>query len=1178
MPRRRVRALALTLLLFALVFVPGGPASGQSGPPTATGFSFFRHPAPQPLCTGLALAGAYFSYSDCGFGEVAIAGAEPADAVTADFRRGSELLGTADATYQAADDNWQFAIEPAADWGPGPVEVRVRVGDELAEGAGTFFVNTLGAELAPEERSGGYRPGEDIPLTGRIFEQRSLAADTQETGVPAMFKLRAVDARGAVSDAYGPFTAADDGSVTATLPGAATAGLAPGRDTDYRETVALELVDATYDDPDPVAGGGGAWGAPDGTPAGRAEVSVTPTELVLTNAFTSSVGWVKPGETYPFRLTVENFRTTPATGAQVVLAVPSGTTLQPPAGGGATVSGDTLTWDVGTVPAGTPDGPGTRSLVAEATVDTLAQDPEVAWKDLSGIATLTYDGGPAGLTNRSHGPKVIPPKGGYETARYGDRPFPVVPVDFSDRKHGAGHTASTLAGKINDPENPGSTFNLYQEMSYGQLFPHGTVPSDGVASAGWEYGPGFAFTKNAAKPDTCRGITAATLPGDAYQQTSPERIAGGWYQLPGSTDYYGDDAKGSAVIGSVAGVGALQDIDSACGPTGKAVFDAAQIADPEIDYDDYDTDKDGVVDFFMMVFPGAGGNGESQLQGYDNIWPHSADLQNAYVDGEGQKGYVTDDQLTDLEGRPLFWTDDSRSSKTTDDTGIPVHVRVGPYNVNPESAIEKASVISHEYGHSLGLPDYYSTGSRETYGTWTLMASDHSQNMDIIGKKELGWVVPEVLGTGETKAEGWQDTKRDSHRIAWQRPDGTPYTLEGEDVHNGQAYVATLPGRQILDPALVPSGSRVWWSRAGNDFGCPPSGGHNLDIALPGLADVPAGTPVTLQLKSRWDIEWDFDYGFVLTSTDSGKSYVSHASEKGYTTDGSQNPNSSGCQGQYGNGLTGSSGSYKAGTQTTDRVLGEYPEGGFVDDAYDLSALAGERGATLRLSYATDPGLARPGWFIDDLRVLAGDRVVYESDFETATDAAIYNGGCREGLQTAQQCTDGWQQVTAGEGSPAEHAYLLELRDRSGFDLRGRGESDRGDPTFAPGVLLAYTDENHGYGNVGTDDPPAQSPLDSQPEPGIGDAEPRRRGVHRGRRRRALLRRRRRARRQLLRSLPARRCVALRVRLPRLRRDADDRRRPRTGGAAALRPRRRRDVHRRRWLRQLRLRHRRRGR
>jgi immune inhibitor A len=154
-----------------------------------------------------------------------------------------------------------------------------------------------------------------------------------------------------------------------------------------------------------------------------------------------------------------------------------------------------------------------------------------------------------------------------------------------------------------------------------------------------------------------------------------------------------------------------------------------------------------------------------------------------------------------------------------------------------------------------------------------------------------------------------------------------------------------------------------------------------------------------------------------------------------------------------------------------------------VEDSYDLSELAGQP-ATLRLTYATDPGLARPGWFIDDLKVTASGRVIYESDFESAADPAIYNGGCREGLQTAQECTDGWQRASASEGSPAEHGYLLEMRDRSGFDFSGRGESDRGEPAFAPGVYLAYTDENHGYGNVGTDDPPAQSPLDAQPEPG----------------------------------------------------------------------------------------------
>jgi M6 family metalloprotease-like protein len=447
------------------------------------------------------------------------------------------------------------------------------------------------------------------------------------------------------------------------------------------------------------------------------------------------------------------------------------------------------------------------------------------------------------------------------------------------------------------------------------------------------------------------------------------------------------------------------------------------------------------VDFFMMVFAGLGGNGDSQVNGappYDNIWPHSSTLETSYTDPKtGLKGYISDDQLTDLEGRPLCWTDDSYSQKTTEDKGeeLKVHVRVGPYNVNPESAIEHASVISHEYGHSLGLPDFYSTGSRGTYGTWTLMAEDHSQNMDVFGRQELGWVVPRVLEPGQsTQADGFGSSKADTHRIDWRTPTGEAYALQGDAVHNGEAYVAKLPSRQIIDPAKVPSGTHLFWSQAGNDFGCPPTKGHNVDIAVPALADLPAGTPVELTFKSRWDIE------------------------------------------------------YTAGTQALDRVRGEYGDPGFVDDSYDISALAG-KSSVVRFTYATDPGLARPGWFVDDVKVTAGDQVLYSSDFESADDAAIYNGGCRDGLQTAPRCTKGWQYVSAVDGDPADHAYYLEMRDRSGFDADGHGEDDRGSgPTFQPGLSLVYTDENHGYGNLGTDDPPAQSPLDSVPDDMTADS------------------------------------------------------------------------------------------
>ncbi|GEP35219.1 hypothetical protein NSZ01_29870 [Nocardioides szechwanensis] len=854
-------------------------------------------------------------------------------------------------------------------------------------------------------------------------------------------------------------------------------------------------------------------------PAAPADSTVTLGGLEVENSFVSSVGWVKPGESYPSRIIVTNPAdpavptNLPIAGATVTVTAPEGSTITQ-AGSGATLApgGKTVTWTVGPMAAGQ-----TKTLVLDSTADTLAANPEIVWRDISTTAAVTVAG--TTQTATSHGPKVIPPSETFDTARYGDRPFPVVPVQYRDRAYQAGHDGDSLESVINDPAKPGSTFNLFQEISLGQLFPEGTVPSAGIGAADFTYAPGFEFSQ--IQPgQTCAGATKTgpvPAPGTVGGAAYTERITDGVYNLPGNTGYYGADANGSALIGALGGVGALQSIDSGCGPAGKMVYDAAAIADPEIDYSDYDTDKDGVVDFFMAVFAGCGGNGSSQLSvagcdypdaPYDNVWPHSSSLEYYYTDPDtGLPGYTTDDQLKDLEGRPLWYTDTSRKTMTTTDKGdaLKVLVRVGPYNVNPETAIDKASVISHEYGHSLGLPDFYSTGSRETYGDWNLMATDKSQNMDAYSRQELGWVVPQVLAPGATQTvSGWTDSKQDIGTITWQRPDGTPYTLtNGPDgiVHNSQMYVAKLPGRQLLDPAKFDSGEKAskthaWWSGSGNDFGCAPSGGRNLDLSIPQLATLPTGSTVQLTFKSNWDIEWDYDYGYVLTTVDGGKNYVSHESEKGYTTSNTDptagNPNQNTCQAKYDNGITGTSGSYADGTEATDRKLGSTPEAVFLEDSYDISALAGKPQGALRFSYATDPGLARPGWFIDDVKITVTEpgkapRDVLVTDFETTggpDDGRVFNGGCREDLTTAQECTQGWKYLQAGAESQQDHAYYLEMRDRSGFDLDGKGQIDREPIGFEPGLYLAYTDEAHGYGNTGTDNPPAQSPLDSTPEPG----------------------------------------------------------------------------------------------
>ncbi|HVE98100.1 MAG TPA: PKD domain-containing protein [Mycobacteriales bacterium] len=976
--------------------------------------------------------------------------------------------------------------------------------------ADLLSAHPLAAEISAASATGRLlEPGAPLRITGRLGRPVATADGVALTPVDGRFSLRLRAPGHAARGPFGPYRTGPGGEIAVTLPSAATAGIRPADVAGERAVAAVEVVDATA---------GGLRAARAGATAVPLAAAVVQ-GLQLDNSFVSAVGWVKPGATYPARAMVRNTGTAARGGATVTIEPVDGmrfTKAAPSSGGGtAQVVDGRITWSVGTVPGATEVGPGTANLVIEARADSVREDPRIVWKNLSTTGTLRLGAGTSVST--SHGPKVIPPDELYDTARLGDRPFPVVPVDYVDRKHKVAGSAEVLDRVINSPAEPGSTFNLFQEISYGQLFPHGTVPSSGIATADFSheftnprYADGFDFS-NIQPGQTCVVATDFTLsdvPTAVGGPAHPERIKDGWYQLPGTTGYYGRDAYGSAAIGALAGQGALQQIDSGCGPTGKSVYDAAHAADPEIDYSDFDTDKDGVVDFFMMIYAGRGGHLDSQLPGedcpttptdcsYDNIWPHSSSLEFSYTDAEtGLTGYISDDQLKDPAGRRLFYTNESRSAMTTQDTGVPVWVRVGPYNVNPESAIDKASVISHEYGHSLGLPDFYSiAATRETYGDWNLMATDKSQHMDVFAKQDMGWLVPRVLKPGRQTLPGWQDSKINTHRIDWVTPSGEPYTLRGPTVANGEGYTAKVPGLTVIDPKKVEdsaSPSKLWWSKSGNDFGCAPEKGHNLDIALPELADVAPGTPVTATFKSYWDIEWDYDYGFVQVGTtgDNGSyAYTSVASTKGYSTPVAQNPNANSCQARYGNGLTGTSASYAAGTAAVDRVRGTYdPTGPFLEDSYDISGLAGE-GGVLRFSYATDPGLARPGWFIDDLVVKAGDEVIFQTDFTDTgkpADPRVYNGGCKDATRVANNCTAGWGYISSDQGSTADRGYYLEMRDRSGFDENGRGENDRAAIGFEPGLLLVWTDETGGYGNTGQgdDDTPNQSPLDAAPQPG----------------------------------------------------------------------------------------------
>src|SRR5581483_291441 len=251
------------------------------------------------------------------------------------------------------------------------------------------------------------------------------------------------DAAGAFRRDLGVVHTDAAGRFTVTVPASATTGYRPSAPIGPPETLGIDAVGFT---------GSGGSAAADGSVA--VPVASHAKGLALRNSFVSSVGWVNPGQTYPFLVRVLNASATRYRHATVTLHGVSGMTIRSAHvlhGNRLRVRHGGITWRVGSLPAGTRAKPTTRTLVVSARSKSLHQDPRVVWKNLSTTARLRY--AKHTRTATSHGPRVVPAEDTFSTARYGDRPFPVVPVDYADFQHTANHPAVKLDRVINGRTN-----------------------------------------------------------------------------------------------------------------------------------------------------------------------------------------------------------------------------------------------------------------------------------------------------------------------------------------------------------------------------------------------------------------------------------------------------------------------------------------------------------------------------------------------------------------------------------------------------------------------------------------------------------------------------------------------------------------------------------------------------
>lgn len=154
----------------------------------------------------------------------------------------------------------------------------------------------------------------------------------------------------------------------------------------------------------------------------------------------------------------------------------------------------------------------------------------------------------------------------------------------------------------------------------------------------------------------------------------------------------------------------------------------------------------------------------------------------------------------------------------------------------------------------------------------------------------------------------------------------------------GSAYKVHFeaPSLTRIIPTDPHSGNSFWWSDRAD----------LMDSTMTRELDLSGVSTATLSFWTWYELEKDFDYGYVEVSTDGGTRWTSLRTEE--TTASDPNGNN------LGNGLTGTSGGGKDAVWSQEHA--------------DLTPFAGRR-ILLRFENVTDPALNLPGFAVEDVEV-----------------------------------------------------------------------------------------------------------------------------------------------------------------------------------------------------------------
>lgn len=459
-------------------------------------------------------------------------------------------------------------------------------------------------------------------------------------------------------------------------------------------------------------------------------------------------------------------------------------------------------------------------------------------------------------------------------------------------------------------------------------------------------------------------------------------------------------------------------------------------------WDRYDFDgdgdfnePDGYIDHFQIVHAGGDEATGDPQQGTDAIWSHRWYAQINPFGTIGPVGLAPFGGVNAGEG--------GISSGVTIPSN-PTDVWVGDYTIQPENG--GLGVFAHEYGHDLGLPDLYDTsgntgGAENSTGFWTLYSSgsygnrrgthgigDDPTDLGAWEKFQLGWLGCDACPGGRFYDVAFAG-ERSRHNLG---------PANGA-TKNPQALFVVLPDKQVdVDLGAPFAGTQFYYSGSGND----------LDNVMYKQVTLPAGASLTA--KVRYQIELDWDYAYVVVSTDGGATWTSVPTNLSTDTD----PNGQ----NFGHGITGSS------------------SGNWVDLTADLSGHTGD--VLVGFRYWTDGAAVEPGFAIDEIAIAGGP-----------ADGAETDGGW-----TYSPATGGFRVTNGVEQNFYFNAYVAENRGYRGYDKSLRNAYNFGFANTKPdrveffryqdGLLISYWDDSYSDNNVG--DHPGSGlllPIDAHPKP-----------------------------------------------------------------------------------------------